>query len=125
MWSKKFDKSNDVAEMLYEGYFIKGLNLADINTLINIAASVGLDQVEARQALELKLFEEEVNDDILEAMKLGIKSVPTFVVDRSLAFSGALSEEKILSYLNKAYKESKDLIIMVDESGCGVDGCEN
>lgn len=123
-WAKTLGKDHLIVEKLYDGYFITGKNLADIDTLIDIAAEVGLDSIKSKEVIELALYEDTVINDIKQADELGIRSVPTFVFDRKFGVSGAQKKENFLQALNDAYKESNKLEINADDTACGIDGCD-
>ena len=90
--------------MIVKAYFTDGLELADQNTLIRIAAEAGLDESEARDVLLTDRFSEEVRCDENEAFYSRVTTVPFFVIDNSYAIPGALPVEqieKIISKINK------------------------
>ncbi|MGH2873822.1 MAG: DsbA family oxidoreductase, partial [Solirubrobacteraceae bacterium] len=71
-------------ERLLRAHFTDGELVSDHQTLIRLAAEVGLPEGEAVQALAGDRFADEVRDDEQTAVQLGISAVPTFVVDRAL-----------------------------------------
>ena len=65
--------------VLYRAYFVDNCNIADIEELVQLAASVGLPQDEARDVLLERRFRTAVDADWTKAREYGITSVPTFV----------------------------------------------
>jgi predicted DsbA family dithiol-disulfide isomerase len=90
---------------LMEAYFKNGKNLADVDTLISIATSVGLVPNQVKVYLEGNKKEEEVRNDMLEARSLGIRGVPYILINRRYTISGAQPFETFQSTLQKAIKD--------------------
>jgi predicted DsbA family dithiol-disulfide isomerase len=103
-------------------YFTEGELMSDHETLVRLAAEVGLDAEEARSTLESDRFADEVRTDELTAGRLGISAVPTFVVDRALGASGAHLPEQLLGLLRQGW-ESRAAQIVTGGEACGPDGC--
>lgn len=92
-------------ERIKESYFAEGLPIGDRESLIELAASVGLDAGETRAMLESDRFTDEVREDEQTAAGFGINGVPFFVFDRRLGVSGAQSPEVLLGALQEAAGE--------------------
>ena len=92
----------EAQERLFAAYFSEGLPISDRETLVDLAASVGLDAGEVRAMLESDRFAAEVRDDELTAARFGISGVPFFVLDRRLGLSGAQPVEVMLGALQEA-----------------------
>ncbi|MQA91693.1 MAG: thioredoxin domain-containing protein [Gemmatimonas sp.] len=78
-----------LVEKLFEMHFTLGGNVADIEALSELAASVGMDRVRVQRYLASDEGTEEVDADIEAARRLGIQGVPTFVFDEQFAVQGA------------------------------------
>jgi predicted DsbA family dithiol-disulfide isomerase len=78
-----------LAERLFEAHFTLGQNVADLATLTDLAASVGMDRDRTRVYLDTGEGSDELDRDLASARGLGIRAVPTFVFDGSLAIEGA------------------------------------
>jgi predicted DsbA family dithiol-disulfide isomerase len=76
--AKGFD-SDALREALYKGYFEYGKNLGDVEVLVEIARSCGIDPAVARDALTERTFKEAVDADWAKARGYGITGVPSFV----------------------------------------------
>ncbi|WP_433629942.1 DsbA family oxidoreductase [Chryseobacterium cucumeris] len=124
--AKKHNKSNEMEETLFIAHFIDGKNVGDIEVLVDLAESLGIDKEEARQAVTTDQLDYEVNQDIQEARNNGISGVPFFVLNGKYAVSGAQPAEVFENALQQTYKETvspfKDLS---GENGasCDADGC--
>lgn len=123
-WAETKIDAKELVDKLYEGYFVKGYNLSDINTLSNIALEVGLNKDEALTVLNSNQYLDIVKNDILDASNIGIQSVPTFIVDREVGLSGAMRKEIFLDLLNDSFKKHQDIKIISSEGTCTTDNCD-
>lgn len=110
-------------ERLLHAYFTEGQLMADHETLVRAAVEVGLAEEEARETLAGDRFAEEVRDDERTAAQLGFHAVPTFVVDRALAASGAHAPEALLELLRDAWARRSPVSAVAGGETCDVDGC--
>jgi len=92
-------------ERLYRAYFTEQRSLFDRESLISLGGEVGLDTMEARQALERDAFLDAVADDVNEAKLLGISGVPFFVIDGRYGISGAQQPELFSKVFARAWEE--------------------
>ncbi len=65
---------------LMEAFFEKGRDIGDLEVLLDVGASVGLDRGELREALEEGRYTQKVVADEELARALGVGSVPTMLV---------------------------------------------
>lgn len=100
-----YGKQSEAKEMLFEAYFINGLNVDDIETFSLIATLLNLDTSKLKDDLLNQTYLKEVQDDIEEARKMNISGVPYFVFDRKYAISGAQDDSVFINTLQKAFDE--------------------
>ena len=81
-WADTRPDGEAIHDKLYRAYFVDAKNLADIDLLVEIAASVGLPADEARTVLEERRFKDAVDADWTKSTRYGVTGVPTFVADR-------------------------------------------
>ncbi|SDY28255.1 Predicted dithiol-disulfide isomerase, DsbA family [Modestobacter sp. DSM 44400] len=116
-----------VKERLLRAYFTEGEGVGDRDTLVRLAAEVGLDADEVRAVLDEQRYVGAVRADEAEAQALGISGVPFFVVDRRYGVSGAQPAEAFVEVLERAWAERSPLVMAAGGSGdgtvCGPDGC--
>ncbi|PIV03652.1 MAG: hypothetical protein CO013_07745 [Syntrophobacterales bacterium CG_4_8_14_3_um_filter_58_8] len=62
------------------GYRLSG-NIAKTDVLMGLVKAVGLPENEVREALQMRAFKESVDSDWALVDKIGISSVPTFVLN--------------------------------------------
>ena len=65
---------------LFRAFFEKGRDLGEVEILLEVGESVGLDREDLRTALEAGRYAEKVIGDEKLARKLGVDSVPTMFV---------------------------------------------
>jgi len=97
----------EMKERLQKAYFTDGLVISDPDTLVKLAAEVGLDADETRQMLESSAYTAAVQTDIRRAQMLGCNGVPFFVFDNKYGISGAQPAELFLTTLQKAWADTK------------------
>jgi predicted DsbA family dithiol-disulfide isomerase len=100
--AEKDDVQDAVVESIFRAYFTKGLDITHVPTLLNVASEAGLDRGRADDLLS--------GDDGLkaigavedEARRAGVQSVPFYVVNGTLALSGAREPNDFLAAFNQA-----------------------
>lgn len=113
-------------EALLAAYFIDVRNVADHDTLAEIATGAGLDPARVREVLAGEEFRDEVHADVARAQSLGANGVPFFVVAEKYGVSGAQPVEVFTRALDRAWSETHPALEMVDgaaDQACGPDGC--
>jgi predicted DsbA family dithiol-disulfide isomerase len=114
-------------ERLLKAHFTDGEAVGEVETLVRLAAEVGLDADEVRSVLDGDELTDAVRADESEARALGINGVPFFVIDRRYGVSGAQPSEHLLEALQTAWSDSHPLAMVStgssDEQACGPDGC--
>jgi predicted DsbA family dithiol-disulfide isomerase len=93
-------------ERLMRAQLIEGGTLDDAETLVRLAAEVGVPADEARRTLDGDRYTQEVEEDIRQARLLGATGVPFFVLDRAYGVSGAQPVETFLSALRTAHERT-------------------
>ena len=100
--SEQFNLQNEIKEKIYRSYFIDGLDIGDINVLINIAKENNIPENIVKEFINKKNIQS-VTSKILIAKEKNISGVPFFEIGEDL-ISGAQSsiqlENVIKSNLN-------------------------
>jgi len=81
-------------EAIFEGLWIEGRDIGDIEILTDIADAVGLDGMEIRTAVEDEDRRDRLRDQFEAAHREGITGVPTFASDGHAA-RGAVPPEQL------------------------------
>ena len=103
--AKQFGLQEQAEEAMFQAYLTEGKNIDDIDTLVKMGERLGLNQQEARKAMENNQYATVVNEDINEARQLGVNGVPFFVFDRKVAISGAQESSIFLDTIEKTFTE--------------------
>ncbi len=124
--AKEKNLADAMEEALFEAQFISGKNIDDEAVLLETGKSVGLTEVEIKNALASDEMAHAVTQDGLMARQLGINAVPFFVFNDKYGVSGAQQPEHFLEVLNKSFEEfsagDKGLQIISQGESCDTDG---
>jgi predicted DsbA family dithiol-disulfide isomerase len=85
-----------LAELLFEAYFERGADVSRHDTLAALAEEAGMDGDRARAYLEAGEGVEETRAEVEEASRIGVRAVPTFVLEGRYAVEGAQEPEAFL-----------------------------
>ena len=80
-WAEQMGSGQAFHDAVFRAYFADGRNIAQINILADIAASVGLDAAEAHDVIAARTFKEAVDTDWTRAYECGVTAVPTFLMN--------------------------------------------
>ncbi|WP_046244896.1 DsbA family oxidoreductase [Hymenobacter terrenus] len=121
----KHGQQDAAKERLMAAYYTEGQNLNEIDTLVNLAAEVGLDAEEARTALTTGAYAEAVRYDEYQAQQINVRGVPFFVFEDKYAVSGAQPTELFAEVLEKVWDEFRPApVLLTDGPACGPEGCD-
>jgi predicted DsbA family dithiol-disulfide isomerase len=88
-WAAGHRRQADMVEAIQHAHFTDGVDIGSRPALARVAGPMGLDEASALAYLHSGEGADSVNADLEEAAKLGISSVPTFVIDNRYAVQGA------------------------------------
>ncbi len=100
----KQDKATVMAERILKAYFTEGQNIAEVETLANLATVVGIDLEVAKAFLLSDVGIQEVQELKRQAIAQGIHGVPHIRIGQEV-LSGARSLEVFLATLQNAALE--------------------
>ena len=95
--SEKFNLQNEIKEKIYQSYFIDGLDIGDINILIDIAKQNNISENAFKDFINEKNIEN-INSKILVAKEKNISGVPFFEIGKDF-ISGAQSSIQLESVI--------------------------
>lgn len=78
-WAETQPGGHAIHDKFFEAYFVEARNVGDIEVIIDIVKSVGLDETEARAVLAERRFKDAVDADWQKSRAYGVTGVPTFV----------------------------------------------
>ena len=85
----------------FRAYFADGLNIGLPSTLVELGASVGLSASQVLEALKKRTFEEAVDQDWMRSYQLGVKAVPTFMIN-GMSLVGAQPYGKLVELVKSS-----------------------
>lgn len=119
--------AHEVEERLLKAHFTDGLSVSDPDTLVTLAAEVGLDAEETRTMLNSDAYAADVRADVQRAAALGINGVPFFLFDEKYAVSGAQPVELFQEALSRAWADVPKMVEIVtagqDAGTCTDESC--
>jgi predicted DsbA family dithiol-disulfide isomerase len=114
-------------ERLFAAYYLEGQDINTLDTLLSLAAELGLDADAARQALLAGTYANEVRRDEYEAQQIGVQGVPFFVFEDKYAVSGAQPSEVFAEVLTTVWAEAHPKTqptVLASGPACGPEGCD-
>lgn len=88
-WTQASGDAGALVERLFRGYFLEGRNIADTDTLVELAVEAGGDREATRAWLASGRGSAEIAQAETRARELGITGVPFFIFDGKVGLSGA------------------------------------
>ena len=108
-YAKTEGKGYAFFDQMYKAFFLNGELIDDVELLVQVGASVGLEESRIREILaDEKEYDAEVVNDIFEASQIGVQGVPFFVFNNKYAVSGAQPVEAFEQVLKQVYDESAE-----------------
>lgn len=105
-WSAKNEHQDETVGELFKAYFEEGLDIGDLDVLVQCAGRAGLDMQLARRFLQSDEGRQEVVASDVYARRLGINGVPCFIVNRKYAVSGAQPPSAFVEVFNLAERDA-------------------
>lgn len=97
-----------MAERLFAGYFLEGVDLGDHQSLAEQAAEVGLDKQESLDFLASEEAVENIKSESEAAYRMGVQGVPCFIVADRYAISGAQEPEGLYPLFDLARQKETE-----------------
>ncbi|MQY41404.1 thioredoxin domain-containing protein [Epibacterium sp. SM1969] len=92
-WAGIESKQNAVVDALFQAYFVDGKDIGDIATLADIGAAAGMERDVLENLLNGDSDTDTIRDRDNHSRKMGVTSVPTFIVANQHAVPGAQPPE--------------------------------
>ncbi|RGP68166.1 hypothetical protein FLONG3_8241 [Fusarium longipes] len=103
---KKAGLEMEVAIEIMRMYFLRGGDITSKVDLVSAAESAGISKDEAKEWLENDEGGEEVDAEIAEMQRLGVRGVPRYIINDKFAIDGAEDVGDILEKLVMAREEA-------------------
>jgi len=92
-YARKVGKNAEFTHEVFKAYFERCLDIGKEAVILEIAQKVGLAKKEVEDCLKNKLCQNSFANNCVEARKLDISGVPTFMVNGKYRITGVQSEE--------------------------------
>ena len=115
------DKGDEYNDAVMDAYFVRQEDIGDVDVLLNVAASVGLNREELWGALQTGVYTKRVKDAVSFAKNtLRVRGVPTIYVNGDRVKLSSYTEAEMSAILNAANGVETEN----PSDGCGEDGCK-
>jgi predicted DsbA family dithiol-disulfide isomerase len=91
--ARDLGRQPEVHDRLMDAYWSGSRNIGDPEVLRQLAAEVGLREVEVEEVLAGDRYRDRVRESTRQAVSFGANAVPAFVLDRRLLVLGAQPED--------------------------------
>lgn len=107
-WAGEEGRQRELKHALFAAYFTEGRNPSDHETLVEIAARAGLDPARAREVLSAGRYAEEVRERERYYDRLGIRAVPSVIVNDKYLIQGGQPVEAFERALRRIVQGAAD-----------------
>lgn len=107
-WADSQEGGEAIHDALFKAYFVDAVNISDVDELVRIADSVGLDPERAREIIEDREFEKQVDADWLRSRETGVTGVPTFYANE-LVVVGCQPYETLEKFVQHLLEQNSSL----------------
>ena len=92
-------------ESLMIAYFCEGRDISNIDTLIDIGLTFGLNHAQVSEMLNSEQSSQQLDEDLSRARELGVTAVPTYVFNEQWSVPGAQDTETFERVLKKLHQQ--------------------
>jgi len=100
-WAEKKGCGDVFHDAVFRAYFADGRNIADKDTLSDIAHTIGLNANEALKALADRTFKTAVDTDWSRAYESKVTAVPTFLI-KGQSLAGAQPYNVLANFIRQS-----------------------
>ena len=105
-YAEQLGRQDSAVESLFRGYFMEGADIGSMSALGQLAGRAGLDVAAVESFLHSEDGTAEVKAEEAVGRLRGIRGVPYFVLNGSIAISGAQPPDMFVSAIRQAEKQS-------------------
>lgn len=99
------EAQNAVVEALFNGFFLQGVHIGDLDVLADIAAKSGMDREATLGRLVSDEARTETEAEVARASQMGVTGVPCFIFDRKIAVMGAHPADHLVEAMREALRQ--------------------
>ncbi len=105
-WAETQSGGNSIHDKFFEAYFVDCRNIGDVEVIIDVVKSAGLDEQQARAVLAERRFKDAVDADWEKSRRYGVTGVPTFF-SNGRGLVGAQPYEALERFMTEAGAERR------------------
>lgn len=127
--AKESGLATETEEVLFDAYFVKGKDVSDRSTLIELGTAIGLDKERIISLLDSDKYLAEIKKDIeYSENELNLEYIPFYLFNNKEIVEGSIAVEKYLDILNKSYAEWEQNGVstgrgeIISGQSCSIDG---
>lgn len=125
MFAKTQGLMAEMTERILRAHFTESKHIGNHETLIQLAAEVGLDREAVSKMLAGDDMKNDVREDEKNAKEYGITAVPFFLINKKYALTGAQPTETFVKVLQRIRGEDKlNNPVQQNSAICDDDGCD-
>ena len=106
-----FGRQPEVVEALYRAYFVEGLDIGLVPTLVALGERLDLPGIELEDYLRSETDVSAVLNDNARAHRQGVNGVPCLILDGSYALAGAQEPDILLRLIDIARQSETELAL--------------
>ncbi len=106
-WAQVEEKQSQVVSQLFKRYFREGQDISDIDVLVDVATTVGMDGDLVRRLLDGDSDLAETIAEDKKAREMGVQGVPCFIIGASYAVQGAQNTDTWADIITEIVEKSK------------------
>jgi predicted DsbA family dithiol-disulfide isomerase len=106
-WAQEHGLQHPLKMALFSAHFTDGKDVSDTDTLLDIAASIGLDRAAAKEVLDSQSKAEETRAHQQFWTERGVSGVPSMIFDGRYLLTGAQGAETYAQMLRKVVSEKE------------------
>lgn len=107
-WAAEQGKQHELQLALFQAHFQDNIPLNDYRLLADLAGQAGLDPGMAIEVLTTGQYADIVRAEQKESFRLGIQSVPTFIINNKYAINGGQPAEVFEQALNQIAEQQAE-----------------
>lgn len=101
-YARDYGRHHSFHERVFVAHFTDGQDIGDIGVLLDLARAEGLDPDDVAKALQDHRYEDRLKAGRVQAERVGVTAVPTFVIDERFRVVGAQPIDSFRSLLADA-----------------------
>ncbi len=120
--------ATEAEEVLFDAYFVKGLDISNQNVLVQLGTQIGLKEANILSLLSSDKYIADIKKNIeYSENEYDLEYIPFYVFNNKQIVQGSIASEKYLEVLNEAYKEWESGISsgngeIISGQSCSIDG---